>query len=380
MNTNSAAVRWIGLRDSVEGLLSPEGLGHPRRLSDADLLASAQHLRRGTLRAEFRVDPSPEPRNIVKFSRRDPAPVSFVIRTDPDGTLALMIRNGSEDRLVTLPIAPCPAGSRLNLQYGWDLEADLGYFWAEIPSIGASALVPVPRSIGFGLSDLHHMMSNRAAMTLPKDILLFAVADGLAPAGPLPDLDGSGLVATAEGAHRRLDELKTGDIVIAADGEPAQVRWLGSGAHLALGHMTPFLIQPPYFGAAKELCLSGSAHVRADGAEVDYLFGKADVTVRLRHLSDGVSVEPLSQRRPQDLRPSPTRLYHQLVLDRPVPIRLSGVACETIDLSDILHDPNLMARSVFAGYPKEVLSHLARDERNVLQEFEARTLRQMQVA
>ena len=382
MTILTPAVRWIGLRDRTEGLLAPFGLGQapPGDAPGGGGGGGDGPLRQGTIQAEYRYDPAPAPRSILKFSRRDPVPVSLTMRGDPDGTLILMLRHGQEDRLVTLDLPPCPAGARLNLQYGWDLDGELGYFYAEIPSIGHAEVCPVPRSIGFSMEELGHLMTNPAATRLPDDIVLLAAAEGLAPIGPLPGLDGEGRVDLADGGSAALAALRPGTTIIAADGHPAQIRWIGHCDQLALGHAAPFVLHPPYFGARRELRLAGSALLRVGGAEVDYLFGCSEVTVRVRHLADRVAVEPMSLWRPGDPEPVPVWRYHQVLLDRPVPLRLSGIAVETLRLDPLLRAPEMLIRSVLRAFPPELLSLETPDQPAVLREFEAQTLRQMQAA
>lgn len=333
---------------------------------------------RGTIRIEWLGDPANSPENAVRMSMRDPGPFLFTIRVDPDGTVVLLMRRGETDLLVTLDLPACPAGSRMTIQYGWDLEARLGYLWAEIPSIDAFRLQAIPDTLGLTTREIRQLVSDPRVCTLSDKVIYLSAARGLAPAGPLPGLDGAGLVELADGRLQPLANISRGDEIIAADGEPAQVRWVGSTEVPAGGRMAPFRVNTPYHGARTPLVLAGMARLRLGGVAVEYLFGEPEVAVQVRHLKDNVAIVPA---RPEhELLTQPLIRYHQLVLDRPVPIRLSGVVLETLDCSQLKGHPELHFRSVLSALPPEILSRDRGENCKLLRDYEAQSLRQMQAA
>lgn len=370
--------RWIGLRQGSGGRFAPGGLACGQARPDRPAVEDDTPMTRGTIRLERIADPAPRPQNLLRLSRRDPDPRLLTLRIDPGGMVVLIQRSGAADNLVMLDLPACPAGSRMTIQYGWDLEGRLGYLWAEIPSIGAQCIRPVPKSLGLSMADMHRITTDGTACQLSPEVTYAATAIGLAPAGPLPGLDGAGLVQRSDGRRSPLETLRPGDEVIAADEKPAQVRWAGAVDVPAAGRLSPFRVNTPYHGARAPLVLSGTTRLRLGGIAVEYLFGESEVAVQVRHLKDNVAIVPA---RPDvDGADSPLIRYHQLILDRPVPIRLSGVMVETLDCSQLIGNPSLLIRSVLADTPPEILSPEIAAPCKVLREYEAQSLRQMQSA
>jgi len=369
------------MRDAGGGKFEPSGLGSAHEMQAAPspppVLDGAVPTR-GTIRLERLCDPVTAPENVVRMSMRDPVPFLFTIRVDPDGTVALMMRRGDADLLVTLDLPGCPAGSRMTIQYGWDLEARLGYLWAEIPSIGEYRIRPIPSSLGLSMTELRRLVTRPETCRISDEVIYLATAEGLAPVGPVPGLDGSGLVETPDGRLKPLSSIVRGCEIMAADGRPAQVRWAGSTEMPAGGGIAPFRLNTPYHGARTPLVLAGTARLRLRGVAVEYLFGEQEVAVQVRHLKDNVAIVPA--RPSHDLLADPLIRYHQLVLDRPVPIRLSGVVVETLDCSQMIADPELHFRSVLTSLPPEILSPEMAVRCKLLRVYEAQSLRQMQAA
>jgi len=381
MTTANSQWKWIGLRDSVEGVLLPEGLV-PAATNRAETTPPHLPLPTGTIRVEYRTAPEPVPHNILRFSRRDPFALVFTLRANPDGSLSLLLRRGAEDRLLSLALPPSPAGAAMAIQFGWDASQGSCYLWAEIPSIGAAAIQTLDAPMGFSQDELRSLMTDPQQTSTGDGFLFAAVADGAAPAGPLPCLDGTGLVELEDGKYAPLCTLNAGERIVAADGGLAQVRWIGSADVVSIGRMSPYVIKPPYYQAAREIIAAGAARLRLDGANVEYLFGDPEVAVRLRHLADSVAVIPMSHsgtHTPGYKAPMVIR-YYQVLLDRAVPLRLSGIRFDALDLSGLIDTPDLLARSVLGGTPPELLARPETAPCRVLREFEAQTLRQMQAA
>jgi hypothetical protein len=380
MVAESMNYRWIGLRDGSGGRFSPAGLDLPFP-SEAAVTSpqdESKILQRGAIRLEWLGDPASSPENAIRLSMRDPVSMLFTIRIDPDGTVALLMRRGDADLLVLLDLPACPAGSRMTIQYGWDLDARLGYLWAEIPAINAFRLRPIPASPGLSTREIRQLVSDSRVCPILDKVIYVGAARGLAPAGPLPGLDGAGLVEMTDQTLRPLATIARGDEIIAADGAPAQVRWVGFADVPAGGRMAPFRLNTPYHGARTPLTLAGMARLRLGGVAVEYLFGEPEVAVQVRHLKDNVAIVPA--RPDHELLSQPLVRYHQLVLDRPVPIRLSGVVLETLDCRQLKDHPELHFRSVLSALPPEILSRELGESCKLLRDYEAQSLRQMQAA
>ena len=146
----------------------------------------------------------------------------------------------------------------------------------------------------------------------------------------------------------------------------------------ASGRMAPYRLNAPYHGARNHLILAGTALLRRSGVEVEYLFGETEVAVQVRHLKDNVAILPARQE--HDSLSMPLIRYHQLILDRPVPLCLSGVVVETLDFSQMTETPELHFRSILGRLPPEILSREQARRCKILRDYEAQSLRQMQAA
>jgi hypothetical protein len=112
------------------------------------------------------------------------------------------------------------------------------------------------------------------------------------------------------------------------------------------------------------------------------------VAVAVRHLADGRAILPLPDKPDQTGGEHPcdgpgpllVRRYHHVVLDRAVPLRVSGAVIETLDLDSVRQDPVLHRWSMVAGLAADSQSHSAPPPCLRLRDYEARTLRQMQAA
>lgn len=370
---------WIGLRHSTDAILQPSGLGAPNTGFVPDLDA---FLAEGTLLIEYRYAPSDKPVNILRYARRDPTAAVITLRSDPDGTLSLLMRQGGQDALYSLKLPAAMQGEPVVVHYVWDTARNLGAFSARLSERGLQSIAEIKSPLPLGWRDAQHITADLGRCQMLPEVQMAAVADQIAPIGPQPCLDGAGHVQTPNG-RRILHQLRHGDMVVAADGAPAQVRWIGAAHLLTHGHHAPCLLRAPYFGAESDLTLSAAAVLRLSGSEVEYLFGEPEVAVPVRHLADGQAILSL---RPKSGQPQnragllAIRQYYQVLLDRAVPLRVSGVAITALDTEDILRDPVLHRWSILAGMPLELLPRVANAPCMQLRDYEAQTLRQMQAA
>ena len=366
---------WVGLRDGLEGVLAPSGLGRPCAAPPAP----DEVMPRGSLWIEFRHEPSDRPVNVLRYTRRDPEPTVLTLRSDPDGGLALLLRRGAYDGLHILRLPGFVPGDLVQAAYLWDSAAGRGAFAARLPESETTVLTEIAAPPPLRWRDATDLAANEATARCAPGVEMLALATHLAPLGPAPVSDGEGLVDTPEGP-RPVAALGLGDAILAADGAPAQVRWIGGAETVARGQNGPVLMRAPYLGLTQDLCLGGGALLRLGGTEVEYLFGEAEVAVGLRHLVDRVAILPLDGRLPRTGRAPYSRRLYQIVLDRPVPLSVSGAVVEPLDIGVLLADPVLHRWSLLRGLPAELLPRLAPPACPRLRGYEARTLRQMQAA
>ena len=363
-------LKWIALRD----WLSEQG----HLFGPADAAAQpnpALPLQQGTVLIEFHHEPTKSPKNIVRYSRRDPSPAVLTLRLDPDGTLALLRRQGARDALYALSLPQLLSGEGAQVQYGWDLPRNTGFLVVTLPFRGITRIIELPGALPLEHRDIAGLAG--AAFQGGPGLERIAIAEGLAPVGPMPALPGNGFVPTP-GGPVRLDALTPGMRIIAADGEPAEVTWAGH-VHLPAGGLNaPCLLRAPYFGLNGDLIVSAGAVMRLKGAEVEYLFGRPDVSVVVRDLVDDIRILPVSAM--HELANPMVQPFHQVLLNRRVPIVLSGAVFETLDTSALRTNPVLWKWSVMNALEPAVLPQAGAVRPPILRDYEALSLRQMRAA
>lgn len=355
---------WIGLRDSHGGMLRPQGLDGP----DMGPANPDTVLARGTLLIEFRHDPAGHPRNILRYSARDPWPAGLTLCLDPDGTLRLMLTQGRQALSYALPLAPLIAAEAVLVTFSWDAPARNGWLSAQLTDREALFQTALAAPLPLSLRDAGRIMGDDSTCRIAPGLVFAALADHILPAGPLPMLGAQSMISTPSGAQK-VTALRPGMAVLTADGGTAKVRWAGSCDLPARGRFAPMLLRAPYHGLNRDLLLAADQRLQLGGSEVEYLFGEEQVAVPVRHLADNRAIWPAAS--------GPVIRYHHLLLDRHAIILANGAAIESMDAS-LLTDPAMQAQSVLAG-----LTDPPRGPRlpwPVLRDFEALTLQRLRAA
>lgn len=135
-----------------------------------------------------------------------------------------------------------------------------------------------------------------------------ALANQDVPAGDRPGLETGTLVATAAGAVP-VETLRPGAVVTTEAGARAVVQSVSKRESVTLGAMSAVRLRAPYFGLARDLCVSRHTRLMLSGPEVEYTFGVEQVMAMAGDLVNGTSVL-------RDLT-SPLREFHEVSLDRP---------------------------------------------------------------
>ena len=321
-------------------------------------------LPQGTVLIEYVHLPSGRPYNVVRARVRDPQPAGLTLRVDPCGTIRILLNGAGRDAAYVLPMEGVPAGARVILRYVWDTVAGTGVLAASVVEQGPHVTCALQLPVSFGAGDLGRLL--RAAVV--SDGTVIAVADAVQPVGPMPGICGAAQVRMADGLSR-MDQVQQGDVLRAADGQPAQVRWAGHVDLPTCGHYAPTMIRAPQYGAVRDVLLGRHQPVVLGGTEVEYLFAAPSVTAAAGDLAIGADDAPPSVRR-----------YYQLVLDRDVPMVVDGVPVPGLDIAPMRDDPVLAAHSVVAGLPPELMPHACGGATVSLMPFEARSLSRMRAA
>lgn len=360
---------WIGLRDDSDGVFSPAGLGQPN-------LATAPNpdslLTTGTLFVECSYEPGPLPVNILRLFSRDPWPSALTLCLDTDGTLRLLMRHGARHLSRDLATDLHVSESVLQITYAWDCSARRGTLTLYVPDRCMLFQTDVSAPFPLTFRDATRLMADRTLCKTDPSLRFAALSNRVEPAGPMPAIGAGATILTPEG-ETTIDALRPGEFVSTAQGDVAQVRWVGSQVLPARGRFAPCLLRAPYHGASADLVLAHDQRICLSGSDVEYLFGEECVTAATRHLIDHRAVLEI------DPAPQTVRYYHVL-LDRHAVIVVNGAPLESFDVSALLADPAVLPNSVLRDLPAELRPVQSDPALPVLRGFEALTLTELATA
>lgn len=356
---------WIGLRDSEDAIVIPEGLAARR----PSLIGSDPNglLPRGTVICELSYDAIGQTLRLFDDRTLTPWPATFSLTIGPHGTVTLTISQGDQvirERLSTdLTNGDCG----VVVSYAWDAPARSGVLSVYIPDRGklfqTELTAPPPITLATA--------TNLIQSTRAPGVVFVAISDEVEPNGPMPALTGTATLLTTKGP-KLVRHVRPGDLVITADNHLAQVRWTGFCDLPARGRFMPLRVRAPYFGVIKDLFLAADQRLFFDGSEVEYLFGEESVLAAARHLVDHVSVLPAPGIR--------IMRYHHILLDHHAIISVSGAQMESFDARLLLDDPASRRHSVLHNVPTELLPRPGHLAQPLLKGFEAVTLTALRAA
>jgi hypothetical protein len=168
---------------------------------------------------------------------------------------------------------------------------------------------------------------------LPRDPRFLEVCHVAAVAGfgvaptDLPAFASGAVVPTTEG-RMPVEALRPGMSVLTVGGERMALRWIESRARLCLGRLAPVRLRAPYFGLARDICVTAETRVLRKGPVIEYIFGHERVLIR----AGDMTVSPGAVRD----RQVPVRVFHHLMLDDHACLPIDGCGVETALLSDVI--------------------------------------------
>ena len=358
---------WVGLWEQSGGTYSPAGLGQAsRRVVDINGI-----LPTGTLMMQFALMPAETEQTILSYSADAPWASGVEIGVDPDGRIRLTQWQGNCRTVETLATGHRGRARRMTLSYSWNAPARTGVLSVEIGDTGQHFFKNLHGPLPLSLRDAVRLMADNRTTWFGKRTVFAAIADHVVPIGPLPTLSGQTMIATPDGM-RALSHLKAGQLVTLADGDQAQVRWVGSLELPTRGRFAPVKLHAPFYGAIRDLVCAPDQRLHLRGSDVDYLFATPAVACDVGHLTDGV--------RPLQPPPGKTMRYWQLALDRCAALRVGGLDLETLDVARIMNVPKLREHSVIADVPEELLPTAFDSDVPILRGFETRTLCHLRAA
>lgn len=186
--------------------------------------------------------------------------------------------------------------------------------------------------------------ASRAEEALPRDMRYLgvchvaAVAGFALPATGMPGLAEGTLLPGSAGLVP-VERLAPGDVVLTVTGKRLPLRWVDRRPRLCLGRGAPIRLRAPYFGLARDLCVTPETRVMRTGPVVEYNFGHERVLVRASHLasSPGIRFD----------RRQPVRRFFHLMFDDHACIGIDRCGVETALLSDVIAaEPDGISRNL----------------------------------
>ena len=353
---------WVALRKPGLAVFNPCGIDAG---SGPGTPPVGGAMPRGTLLLDAQVRPSLSTQTLLSSKAERSIPSGLTITLAPDGTVTLRHWLGDSLRHFVLRTDLQERATGLTLIYTWDAAARRGALSVEVPGTGASWFVPLDAPLPLSLACAHRIATDRRAAFVSRSVGMVAVANGVLPLGPLPSLGARTLIETDTGP-RAISTLRPGARVAVTDGALAQVRWVGAVTVPAFDRFRPLRLKAPFYGATRDLDCAACQQIRFRNSAVEYLFDTDAVSARAGDLLEGMA----DRRAPDQL----TETYWQVVLDRPEPMRVHGLPCESLNVGPLLADPALRALSVLRGVPLAVLPRRDAATPKRLQAYEVRSL------
>ncbi|MBS1301840.1 Hint domain-containing protein [Loktanella sp. SALINAS62] len=352
---------WIGLREARTALFDTGGFAGfgdgPARLDDL--------LPRGSVMIDCAILPSLTEQTLLSYAAQNPWRAALSVSLDPDGVVIVRQRLGDATRCFRLETGLRERAASVTIVFAWDAPARQATLSAELPDTGAlhyaTHHAPLPPTV----NDARRMIMDRKRCYLSPGVRFAAIANDRTPIGPLPSLDG-GTTVTTQSGPRSVDALRTGDLVLTSDGDMAQVRWVGSVTLPARARFRPLRLKAPFYGAVRDIDCAACQQVRFRNSAVDYLFDTRTVVARAGDLLEGL----VPRLRPGQI----VETYWQVLLDRPVPMQVHNLPCESLDARRLLTDPVLRRLSVLRDVPSELLPTDTGPAPLRLQNYEVRSL------
>lgn len=356
------SLKWIATRTQEDGVFSPAGLGCDAAVKPVGM----ELLTRGSLLMEVTVRPRTHPVNLLRFGALDPWPSGLTVCLEPDGTLRLMMRQGSRHLATALKTTLGSKVQTAHITYVWDAPARSGQLSVHIPDHGVLWQTEVLTPFPLAMRDARRIVEDPNACSMDEGVAFTAIANAPCPLGPMPGLSGHAAVDTPDGPVA-LHRIAAGDLVNVQGGDAVRVLWAGRASVPALGRFAPMTLRRPYMRLWDDLVAARDQRVCLAGSEVEYLFGEERVTTAIRHLEVRNCAVPT--------RPAPAVMtYYQILLETHEIITVNGALVESFDGSAVLNARGLLKTSVLADMAPELRPRRVGLAAPVLQGYEALTL------
>ena len=358
---------WLGLRDQKGAVFGSEGVGQQAK----GRKSPNTRLTQGTFLMEFAAIPGETDQVLFSYASDGPVSTVFEVRLTLDGDLTVHSEGIGYSRFHKLEAGFITRSSGIVLKLTWDAERDQHALSMEVTESGALHFRPLAQHDAMVLRDAVLMFLGKKPAKMGAGVRFVALADHVMAHGPVPTLHPSTKIPTLLG-RRPISDLKVGDVVLAADGSRAQVRWACMATLPALGRFAPRRICAPFHNARTDMICAHDQLLRLGGSEVEYLFATNHVLSKTGDLAHGVIAEQGDRYRTVD--------YAQIVLDRPVAMEVSGLMVEPLNLLQLQENPTLKPFSTLSSLPAALWPTPSPLAPEILQPFEVDAWSKIQAA
>lgn len=328
-------------------------------------------LARGSLMVEARPSPEGHVQTLLSFERLHPRPYKLSIQAVPGGGLVLIIADGDDVFHCALHHDSQDRADILRLTYSWDTLRSWGRLAIERPEVDRVASVDLNRAPPLQIEDIRAISSDPRRRHLDRDVLFFAVSDGVEPIGPMPSLAGD-VPILCQGRYAPAGGLRRGDMVETLESGLSPVLQVVRRTVPARGSFRPVRLRAPYFGLLRDVVVAPDQRLVVGGSEVEYTFGREAVLVPARHLVNGISAIALGGRE--------TVTYTQVILGRHDSLIAAGCPVESLYVGRIRRKRAQLDASLLAPFERALLPEHARSAYLMVKPFEAITLMQRRAA
>lgn len=264
---------WLILSDTPQG---------PPRLAPHDTLT------KGLFALEFHL-PLTEPTVLLDTRSKSGAERTFSVLFDPSAGIAILDRQGGEQRRYVLsgPLPKAKGLARLALH----LDAEGGGVWLlrlDLPGTASRLEAAGAGSLPLDLNVFDQLCAQAGGSHWHSAVLWF----GLSRAAALPPRRswiGRNCPVMTNRGRLPAENLRAGDHVKLLDQGLRRLESIGRIEVPSRGSYAPVLLRTPFFGASRDLLVSADQMVMVGGPSVEYVCGCEEVLIRSGVMVNGRS-------------------------------------------------------------------------------------------
>lgn len=321
---------WLGYRD----YRLPAG---PKVLSELAKYKRGELVTVGSLRFEFDFSVgTPRPCRLFQYVGNNGWLRRMTIFLNPDHSISMEIQQGPSRAYTLISGSRSLPQGAVRITYSWDGPALQGLFTVEDLTGGAIFQTKVKGPPPLPADDLARVLCQDDSVLADIRLTMIAVGTGRAPVGPLATIGAGARVATPSGL-RPIEKLRPGDMVLTDAHKLRPVRWILRQKLPAAGLHTPIRLRAPYFGLSNDLIVAHDQKVEVKGEDAQEMFGRYAVLARAGDL--------LGHRGVSNVERTAHFTYHQILLDEPDCLHLSGGRAESLYIGALAKSPEILANT-----------------------------------